>query len=80
LAYANDIKYNGYWYRSRTFKETLVTALAFFCIASLFVLNPIILGVYAEENSNNSIVVVKEQGSYVDSLGRLNIVGVVDNN
>jgi hypothetical protein len=80
LAYANDIKYNGYWYRSSTFKETLVTALAFLCIASLFVLNPIIFGVYAEENSNNSIVVVKEQGSYVDSLGRLNIVGVVDNN
>jgi hypothetical protein len=33
--------------------------------------------VYAEENSNNSIVVVvKEQGTYVDSLGRLNIVGL----
>jgi hypothetical protein len=80
LAYANDIKYNGFWYRSSIFKETLVTALAFFCIASLFVLNPIILGVYAEENINNSVVDVKEQGSYVDSLGRLNIVGVVDNN
>jgi hypothetical protein len=80
LAYANDIKYNGYWYRSSIFKETLVTALAFFCIASLFVLNPIILRVYAEENINNSVVDVKEQGSYVDSLGRLNIVGVVDNN
>jgi hypothetical protein len=79
LAYANDIKYNGYWYRRSTSKGTLATAaLTFFCIAALFVLNPIILWVYAEENSNNTVA-VKEQGSYVDSHGRLNIVGVVDN-
>ena len=54
-------------------------ALTFLFIAPSFVLNPITLKVYAEEN-NNSAVVIKEQGSYVDSLGRLNIVGVVDNN
>ena len=54
-------------------------ALTFLFIAASFVLNPITLKVYAEEN-NNSAVVIKEQGSYVDSLGRLNIVGVVDNN
>jgi hypothetical protein len=77
LSYANDIKYNRYWYRRNIFKETLATALTFLCIAPLFILNPIIAGVYAEENS---AVVVKEQGSYVDSHGRLNIVGVVDNN
>ena len=33
---------------------------------------------YAEENSNNAVA-IKEQSSYVDSHGRFNIVGVVDN-
>jgi hypothetical protein len=81
LAHTNDINYNGYWYRRSISKETLaMAALPFLCIAALFVLNPFISGVYAEENSNNSTVVIKEQGSYVDSLGRHNIVGVVDNN
>ena len=54
------------------------STLAFLFIAASFALNPITLEVYAEESSDS--VVVKDQGSYVDSLGRLNIVGVVDNN
>ena len=54
------------------------STLAFLFIAASFALNPITLEVYAEESSDG--VVVKDQGSYVDSLGRLNIVGVVDNN
>ena len=82
LANANDINYKGYGIN--TSKETVTSALAFLFIAAAaaaaasFALNPITLEVYAEENSN-STVVVKEQGSYVDSLGRLNIVGVVYN-
>ena len=77
LANANDINYKGYGVN--TSKETVTSALAFlFIAAASFALNPITLEVYAEENSN-STVVVKEQGSYVDSLGRLNIVGVVYN-
>jgi hypothetical protein len=79
LAYANNIKYKKY--RRNTSKETVavvVVVIVFLFIAALFAFNPITLEVYAEEN-NNSTVVVKEQGSYVDSLGRLNIVGVVYN-
>jgi hypothetical protein len=79
LTYANDIKYNGYGYRRNTSKETVISALTFLFIATSFVLNPIALKVYAEESSS-STVVIKEQGSYVDPLGRFNIVGVVDNN
>jgi hypothetical protein len=83
LTYTNDIKYNRYGYRRNTSKETVVSALTFLFIAASFVLNPITLKVYAEENSStssSSTVVIKEQGSYVDPLGRFNIVGVVDNN
>ena len=78
LAHTNDIKYKGYG--MNTSKETVALALVFlFIAAASFALNPITLEVYAEENSSNSTVAVKEQGSYVDSLGRLNIVGVVYN-
>ena len=79
LTAGNDIKCNSYWYRRNNSKEIVVSAtLAFLFIAASFALNPITLEVYAEESSGS--VVVKDQGSYVDSLGRLNIVGVVDNN
>ena len=79
LTYGNDIKCNRYWYRRNSSKEIVVSAtLSFLFIAASFALNPITLEVYAEESSGS--VVVKDQGSYVDSLGRLNIVGVVDNN
>jgi hypothetical protein len=78
LAYTNDIKYKKYG--MNTSKEIVASASAFLFIAAAasFALNPITLEVYSEENSN-STVVVKEQGSYVDSLGRLNVVGVVYN-
>jgi hypothetical protein len=79
LTSGNDIKCNSYWHRRNYSKEIVVSAtLAFLFIAASFALNPITLEVYAEESSDS--VVVKDQGSYVDSLGRLNIVGVVDNN
>jgi hypothetical protein len=78
LVHANDIKYKRYG--MNTSKETVALALVFlFIAAASFTLNPITLEVYAEENSSNSTVAVKEWGSYVDSLGRLNIVGVVYN-
>jgi hypothetical protein len=78
LAYTNDIKYKKYG--MNTSKEIVASASAFLFIAAAasFALNPITLEVYSEKNSN-STVVVKEQGSYVDSLGRLNVVGVVYN-
>jgi hypothetical protein len=79
LTYGNDIKCNSYWYRRNNSKEIVVSAtLAFLFIAASFALNPITLEVYAEESSGS--VVVKDQGSYVDSLGRVNVMSDIGNN
>ena len=78
LAYTNDIKYKKYGMNTSKEIVASVSAFLFIAAAASFALNPITLEVYSEENSN-STVVVKEQGSYVDSLGRLNVVGVVYN-
>ena len=49
------------------------------CILSLFLTSSIISpNVYADNTKNSSLIVTK-QGSFVDSSGRLNLVGVVDN-
>ena len=50
------------------------------CILSLFLTSSIISpNVYAADNIKNSSLIVTKQGSFVDSNGRFNIVGVVDN-
>jgi hypothetical protein len=50
------------------------------CILSLLLSSSIISpNVYAADNIKNSSLIVTKQGSFVDSSGRLNIVGVVDN-
>ncbi len=57
-----------------------VTVLAItICILCLFLTSSIISpNVYADNIKNSSLIVTK-QGSFVDSSGRLNLVGVVDN-
>jgi hypothetical protein len=50
------------------------------CILSLFLTSSIISpNVYAADNIKNSSLIVTKQGSFVDSSGRFNILGVVDN-
>ena len=57
-----------------------ITVLAItICILCLFLTSSIISpNVYADNIKNSSLIVTK-QGSFVDSSGRLNLVGVVDN-
>lgn len=49
------------------------------CIFSLFLALSIITSNVYADNGNNTSLIVTKQGSFVDSSGRLNIVGVVDN-
>jgi hypothetical protein len=61
-----------------TFSTVIVLAITF-CVISLFLTSLIITpSVSADSNNINSLILTK-QGSFVDSSGGLNIVGVVDN-
>jgi hypothetical protein len=77
-------------YKARSFSYLnllLLIALGFFGICALSLTlnldtNMFIGLVYAssDRNSNSNNIVLKDLGSFLDSAGRLNIIGVVDNN
>ena len=48
-------------------------------VFSLFLTSSIISSNLYADNTKNSSLIVTKQGTFIDSSGRLNIVGVVDN-
>lgn len=71
-------------YKTRSFSYLnllILTALGFFGISALYLILNMFTGIaYAITDSNSNNIVLKDLGSFLDSGGRLNIVGVVDNN
>ncbi len=75
-------------YKTRSFSYLnllILTALGFFGISALYLILNLDMNMftgiaYAITDSNSNNIVLKDLGSFLDSGGRLNIVGVVDNN
>src|SRR5438067_12751267 len=69
-------------YNNKQIAYVLVALLVSFVILTLFILSVLSLTANATaivDNNNNSIKMTKQE-SFRDSNGRLNIIGVVDNN